>query len=54
MNVKRLLVVEALRRAEGSRKRAAELLGISPDSLKHYMQIFDLYSVLPFPSRLTV
>lgn len=54
MNVKRLLVVEALRRAGGSRKRAAELLGISPDSLKHYMQIFDLYSVLPFPSRLTV
>jgi len=54
MNVKRLLVVEALRRAGGSRKRAAELLGISADSLKHYMQIFDLYSVLPFPSRLTV
>ena len=54
MNVKRLLVVEALRRVGGSRKRAAELLGISPDSLKHYMQIFDLYSVVPSQSRLTV
>jgi two-component system, NtrC family, response regulator AtoC len=44
MDLKRSLVLEALRRVGGSRKRAAELLGISPDSLKHYMQIFDLYA----------
>ena len=43
IEVKRLLVVEALRRAGGSRVRAAALLGISVDSLKHYMQTFDLY-----------
>ena len=48
MNVKRVLVAEALRRAAGSRKRAADLLGISPDSLRHYMQIFDLYTIFPF------
>jgi PAS domain S-box-containing protein len=54
MNLKRLLVVEALRRAGGSRKRAADLLGISPDSLKHYMQVFELYTILPLGSRLTV
>jgi two-component system, NtrC family, response regulator AtoC len=53
MNVKRLLVIEALRRSGGSRKRAADLLGISPDSLKHYIQIFDLSGVLPLRSRLT-
>jgi PAS domain S-box-containing protein len=53
MNVKRLLVVEALRRSGGSRKRAADLLGISPDSLKHYIQIFHLASVVPLRSRLT-
>ncbi len=53
MNLKRALVVEALRRTGGSRKRAADLLGISPDSLKHYMQIFDLFTVLPFPSSQT-
>jgi DNA-binding NtrC family response regulator len=54
MNLKRLLVMEALRRTGGSRKRAADLLGISPDSLKHYLRSFDLYTVLPVPSRLTV
>lgn len=54
MNVKRALVVEALRRTGGSRKRAADLLGISPDSLKHYMQIFDLYTIHPVPSRQTL
>jgi transcriptional regulator with PAS, ATPase and Fis domain len=54
MNLKRLLVMEALRRAGGSRKRAADLLGISPDSLKHYMQVFELYTILPLGSRLTV
>jgi PAS domain S-box-containing protein len=46
MNLKRHLVVEALRRSNGSRKEAAALLGISPDSLKHYMQIFDLFTTL--------
>jgi DNA-binding NtrC family response regulator len=50
MNLKRNLVVEALRRANGSRKRAAELLGISADSLKYYIQIFDLHMILPFQS----
>lgn len=54
MNVKRLLVMEALRRTGGSRKRAAELLGISPDSLKHYMQIFDLYAAGELPTHLPV
>jgi PAS domain S-box-containing protein len=54
MNLKRALVVEALHRTGGSRKRAADLLGISPDSLKHYMQIFDLYTVHPVSSRQTV
>lgn len=53
MKLKRELVIEALRRTGGSRKRASELLGISPDSLKHYMQVFGLYTVLPLPSRLT-
>ena len=51
MNLKRHLVVEALRRARGSRKQAAELLGISPDSLKHYMQIFDLFSIVHLQPR---
>lgn len=54
MDVKRHLVTEALRRTGGSRKRAAELLGISPDSLKHYLQIFDLHRIIPFQPRLTV
>ncbi len=54
MNLKRLLVVEALRRSGGSRKRAADLLGISPDSLKHYMQIFHLYTATPLPSGLSL
>lgn len=53
MTVKRLLVIEALRRSGGSRKRAADLLGISADSLKHYIQIFDLSTVLPLRSRHT-
>lgn len=43
-NLKRLLVTEALNRTGGRRKKAAELLGITPDALKHYMQIFDLYT----------
>jgi PAS domain S-box-containing protein len=43
MDLKKSLVVEALRRSNGSRKKSAELLGISIDSLKHYMRIFDLY-----------
>ena len=42
-DLKRRLVVEALRRAGGRRKRAAALLGLSPDALKHYMKVFDLY-----------
>jgi DNA-binding NtrC family response regulator len=45
MNLKRHLVAEALRRSHGSRKQAAALLGISPDSLKHYMHIFDLFTI---------
>jgi two-component system response regulator AtoC len=40
---KRNLIEEALKRTKGRRKRAAEMLGISPDALKHYMQSFDLY-----------
>ncbi len=48
MNLKRELVVEALRRSHGSRKHAAALLGISPDSLKHYMHIFDLFTIKDF------
>ncbi len=43
MNLKRLLVVEALDRAKGSRKGAAELLGVGIDSIKHYIKIFDLH-----------
>ncbi len=41
--VKRRLVTEALRRSNGTRNAAARLLGISIDSLKHYMRVFDLY-----------
>jgi PAS domain S-box-containing protein len=54
MKLKRQLVVEALHRSGGGRKRAAELLGISADSLKHYMQVFDLYPTLPLSARLSV
>lgn len=43
MDLKRALVTEALKRTGGRRKRAAELLGITADALKHYMQTFDLY-----------
>jgi len=50
MNLKRQLVVEALRRAHGRRKQAAALLGISPDSLKHYMHIFDLFTAMKLQS----
>jgi two-component system, NtrC family, response regulator AtoC len=42
-DLKRRLVIEALSRTGGRRKRAAELLGITADALKHYMQTFDLY-----------
>jgi two-component system, NtrC family, response regulator AtoC len=42
-DLKKQLVKEALTRTSGRRKRAAELLGITPDALKHYMQTFDLY-----------
>ncbi len=41
--VKRRLVTEALRRSNGVRNAAARLLGISIDSLKHYMRVYDLY-----------
>ncbi len=37
-DLKRSLVVEALRRSRGRRQAAARLLGISRDSLKHYMR----------------
>jgi PAS domain S-box-containing protein len=37
-DLKRFLVNEALRRAKGSRKGAAQMLGISRYSLKHYMK----------------
>ena len=47
MTVKKLLVSEALHRSGGRRKRAADLLGISSDSLRHYMQIFDLFTAFP-------
>jgi len=43
LGVKRRLVVEALERTGGKRKRAAALLGLTADALKHYMKIFDLY-----------
>jgi PAS domain S-box-containing protein len=42
-HVKRLMVIEALRRSGGKRTVAARLLGLTPDSLKHYMKTFDLY-----------
>ena len=37
-NVKRFLVKKALRQSNGRRNRAAKILGISRDSLKHYMK----------------
>jgi PAS domain S-box-containing protein len=43
MDLKRHLVIEALQRSGGSRKGAAELLGITADALKHYMRVFNLY-----------
>jgi PAS domain S-box-containing protein len=42
-DLKKRLVIEALARTGGRRKRAAELLGLTADALKHYMQTFDLY-----------
>jgi two-component system, NtrC family, response regulator AtoC len=41
-DLKRSLVVEALRRSRGRRQAAARLLGISRDSLKHYMKALGL------------
>lgn len=40
--VKASLIIEALRRSDGSRQRAARLLGISRYSLKHYMTSLDI------------
>jgi PAS domain S-box-containing protein len=37
-NVKRFLVKKALQQSNGRRNRAAKILGISRDSLKHYMK----------------
>lgn len=37
-NVKRFLVKKALRQSNGRRNRAAKILGISRDSLKHYLK----------------
>jgi transcriptional regulator with PAS, ATPase and Fis domain len=37
-DLKRFLINEALRMSNGSRQRAAKLLGISRYSLKHYMK----------------
>jgi two-component system, NtrC family, response regulator AtoC len=41
-DLKRSLVVEALRRSRGRRQVAARLLGISRDSLKHYMRTLEI------------
>ena len=41
-DLKRSLVVEALRRSRGKRQAAARLLGISRDSLKHYMRTLEI------------
>ncbi|MGB6063473.1 MAG: sigma 54-interacting transcriptional regulator [Desulfomonilaceae bacterium] len=41
-DLKRSLVVEALRRTRGKRQAAARLLGISRDSLKHYLKTLDI------------
>ena len=41
-DLKRSLVVEALRRSRGRRQAAARLLGISRDSLKHYMRTLEI------------
>ena len=40
--LKRSLVREALRRSRGKRQAAARLLGISRDSLKHYLKTLDI------------
>jgi two-component system, NtrC family, response regulator AtoC len=40
--VKASLIIEALRRSDRSRQRAARLLGISRYSLKHYMTSLDI------------
>lgn len=41
-NLKHALVVEALRRSEGGRLGAARLLGISRNSLNHYLKSLDI------------
>ena len=40
--VERRLIVEALRAAQWNRGRAAELLGISKDTLRYRIEKFDL------------
>lgn len=42
-DLKRFFINEALRESKGNRLRAAEILGISRDSLKYHMKILGLY-----------
>lgn len=42
-DLKRRLLVEALHRANGRRNKAAALLGLTADALKHYMKSLGLY-----------
>jgi PAS domain S-box-containing protein len=41
-NVKRFLIKKALSQSNGRRNRAAKILGISRDSLKHYMKTLEI------------
>jgi DNA-binding NtrC family response regulator len=43
-DLKRSLVLEALHRADGNRVAAARLLGISRNSLNHYLKALEVES----------